>query len=210
MTLAERWALLWSELQITMPVGATADAMLARYGEPQRFYHTVQHLEECIAWFDQARSFARQPLELELALWYHDAVYDPRRNDNEEASARLAAEHLGTGGAPPRIAADVSALILWTTHAAEPPEGDAALLVDIDLAILGSTAERYAEYERQIREEYAWVPAVLFRRRRAALLERFLARPRLYVTPVLRDRLEERARANLVQSLATLRGRGRA
>ena len=207
MTLAGRWERLWSELQITKPGATTAEAMLARYREPQRFYHTVQHLEECIAWFDQARSSARRPLELELALWYHDAVYDPRRSDNEEASARLAAEHLGAAGSAPRVAADVSALILWTKHAAEPPEGDAALLVDIDLAILGATTERYAEYERQIREEYAWVPAVLFRRRRAALLEHFLARPRLYVTPMLRQRLEERARANLVQSLATLRGR---
>ncbi len=208
MTLAERWGHLWSELEISIPGGATAEAMLARYREPQRFYHTVQHLEECIAWFDQARSSARQPLELELALWYHDAVYDPRRSDNEEASARLAAEHLRIAGSPPRIGAEVSALILWTTHAAEPPEGAAALLVDIDLAILGATMERYAEYERQIREEYAWVPAVLFRRRRAALLERFLARQRVYVTPLLRDRLEERARANVVQSLAALRGGG--
>lgn len=207
MTLTERWDALWSNLKIDIPGGATAEAMFARYREPQRFYHTVQHLEECITWFDQARTLARQPVELELAIWYHDAVYDPRRNDNEEASARLAAAHLGTAGAAARIAADVSDLILWTTHASAPPEGDPALLVDIDLAILGTTAERYAEYERQIREEYAWVPAVLFRRRRAALLERFLRRPRLYVTPMMREQLEERARANLAQSLRALRGR---
>lgn len=206
MNLSARWAALWAELNLTMPDTARSPHILARYAEPQRAYHTVQHLHECLTWFDDARSLARDPPLLEMAIWYHDAVYQPRRSDNEQASADLARVQLKKAGAAAQTAEQVAALILWTTHAAEPPAGDPALLVDIDLAILGASTARYAEYERQIRHEYAWVPMFLFRRRRAALLTTFLERSRIFSTALLYDRLEQQARANLAGAIGVLRG----
>jgi predicted metal-dependent HD superfamily phosphohydrolase len=204
--LADRWEALWARTHLTIPEEARAEGMVARYEEPQRSYHTLQHLRECLTWLDATRSLAHDPDVLELAMWYHDAVYEPRRSDNEQASADLARDHLLKGGAGTGAAAIITSLILWTAHAAVPPEGDPALLVDIDLAILGAPAPRYAEYERQIREEYTWVPMFLFRKRRAALLEGFVQRRHIYATSRLRDELESQARVNLAAAIAALRG----
>jgi predicted metal-dependent HD superfamily phosphohydrolase len=205
MTLTERWSALWAALHLEMPDDAQCDRMLARYAEPHRAYHTAQHLEECLGWLDEAASTAEAPRIVELALWYHDAVYEPRRDDNEQASAELARLHLEQGGAGPQVIDDVCALIRWTEHATEPPSGDPALTVDIDLAVLGSPAPRFAEYEQQIRREYDWVPLPIFRRRRAALLEGFLDRGRIYSTPLLHDRLEQQAHANITAAIRKLR-----
>lgn len=205
MTLGERWPSLWTALQLRMPEGALADRILARYAEPHRAYHTVQHLEECLGWLDETRSAADEPSSVELAIWYHDAIYQPRRDDNEQASATLARSHLGQGGAPTELIEQVCALIRWTDHKTEPPHGDPALLVDIDLAILGAPPPRYAEYERQIRQEYDWVPLAVFRRGRAALLESFLARSRIFSTPYLYERLEQQARVNVSAAIWKLR-----
>lgn len=205
MTLAERWSALWTALHLSMPEDAHADRILGRYAEPHRAYHTVQHLEECLGWLDEARHVADRPASVELALWYHDAVYQPRRDDNEQASAGLARLHLGRGGAPAPLIEQVCALIRWTEHTAEPPPGDPALIVDIDLAVLGAPPPRYAEYERQIRQEYDWVPLPVFRRQRAALLESFLARTPIFSTPYLHERLEHQARINLAAAISKLR-----
>jgi predicted metal-dependent HD superfamily phosphohydrolase len=206
MSLAARWTGLWTSLDLAVPHAARAEFILARYAEPHRAYHTLQHLRECLDWFDRVCDLAHHPLLLEVAVWYHDAIYDPRRNDNEDASASLAREHLSTAGAPSDHAEYVASLIRWTTHAHPPPPGDPTLLVDIDLAILGADTVRYAEYERQIRQEYAWVPSPMFRRRRANLLSALLARPRLFQTPRLHDQLERRARDNVARAIGLLRG----
>ena len=202
--LASRWSDLWARLRLQIPPGAEFAALLARYREPHRAYHTEQHLRECLDWLDQLRALARDPAALELAIWYHDAIYRPRRSDNEQASADLATANLRAAGASGTLIAAVSDLIMATTHQATPPPGDAALLADIDLAILGAPAPRYAEYEAQIRAEYRWVPGFVFRSRRAALLREFLARPRLYSTPELFDHLEAQARLNLAHAIHEL------
>jgi len=202
--LARRWNDLWARLRLQIPPEAEFAVLLARYREPHRAYHTEQHLRECLEWLDRLRALARDPAALELAIWYHDAIYRPRRSDNEQASADLATADLRAAGAIDTLIAEVSALILATTHRATPPPGDTALLADIDLAILGAPAPRYAEYEAQIRAEYRWVPGFVFRSRRAALLREFLARPRLYSTPELFDRLEAQARLNLAHAIHEL------
>lgn len=196
-----RWHRAWADLDLPQPAPVVLDRLLARYREPHRAYHTVQHLEECLALLDELRDLAREPAVVELALWYHDAVYQPRRSDNEQASADLARADLEAAGAPSRLTEAVTAMILATTHQATPPPGDPEILVDIDLAILGAEPSRFAEYERQIRREYAWVPGFLFRQKRTELLEGFLARPQIYRTPMMHTRLEERARRNLATAI---------
>ena len=79
-------------------------------------------------------------------------------------------------------------------------------MIDVDLAILGTPAERFDEYERQVRDEYSWVPGFLFRRKRREILTAFLARPHVYNTERFRVRYEAVARANLARSIERLNG----
>jgi len=199
----ERWHRVWSQLGVEPRGGLLAD-VLGAYAEPQRCYHTLQHLEECFAALDPAAHLALRGAEVELAVWFHDAVYDTHAADNEQRSAAWADLELREGGAGPEAAARVGALVLATRHEAPPSDPDARLLVDVDLSILGAGEPRYTEYERQIRGEYAWVPDELFRPGRARILTRFLERPSIYSTTWFAGRLEARARRNLSRSLKRL------
>jgi predicted metal-dependent HD superfamily phosphohydrolase len=193
------WSDAWHALGVSSPDEALFNALLAAYREAHRAYHTLQHLSECLALLDEERSHAKRPAEVALALWFHDAIYDVHRHDNEERSAAWARQALLDAGAPREAAGRVHALVMATRHDAqsEKPDGDARLLVDIDLAILGAAPERFAEYERQIRIEYAHVPPAIFEPRRREILGGFLAREPLYLTASLRERLEANARRNL-------------
>jgi predicted metal-dependent HD superfamily phosphohydrolase len=203
MSREERWHAPWRGLGIAAPEGLLEE-LLGRYSEPHRAYHTLQHLDECFAALEPARHLAERLAEAELALWFHDAIYDPRAGDNEERSARWAEQALLAAGVASEISERVGALVLATRHDAVPEGRDARLLVDVDLAILGASEPRFAEYERQVRDEYAWVPDDAFRRGRARILRSFLERPSLYGTEWFSERLEARARENLRRSLLAL------
>lgn len=181
------------------------DRLLAAWSEPQRQYHTLQHLEESLWSFEAHADLARRPAEIELALWFHDAIYEVRASDNEQRSAEWAVTTLTEAGVDAEVLARVQSLVMATRHRAAPGTPDEALLVDIDLSILGAEPERFDEYEVQVRQEYAWVPGTLFRRKRRALLEDFLARPSIFWTPAFHDAFEARARENIARSLVRLR-----
>lgn len=179
----------------------------AAYGEPHRAYHGAAHVEACLRLVDdpEVRALAARPAEVEAALWFHDAVYDTRAQDNEERSARLAEEHLSRAGASPEAVRRVAAHVRATKdHAAASPDGQ--LVVDVDLSILGEAPAAFARFEDEIRREYAWVDEAAYRAGRAAVLRRFAERPELYGTSALRDRYEAQARANLAAALARLAG----
>lgn len=178
--------------------------LLARYAEPHRGYHTRQHLDECLALFGEFAHLAERPAEVEIALWFHDAIYDVHRHDNEALSADWARTALLDAGASTDTGERVAALVLATRHSVAPQTADEQLLVDVDLAILGAAPARFAEYEAQIRREYAHVPPAVFSEKRAAILAGFVARPALYGTPALRERFEAPARANLQAALNAL------
>ncbi len=194
------WRRMWAGVGATADGAAAYEEQLARYSEPWRKYHTVQHLRECLVAFESAAHLAARPAEVEAGLWFHDAVYELRRSDNEEQSARLAECVLSNAGAPREVGARVATLVLATRHTASPESIDEQLLVDIDLSILGATESRFAEYERQIREEYSFVPEVVFREKRRALLRSFIARPRIYSTQHFSGLLEQQARVNLARA----------
>lgn len=195
------WADAWRVLG-ARPDEATLRELMARYGEPHRAYHTLQHLGECLAYLSREQDGAERPAEVALALWFHDAIYDVHQHDNEARSADWARRAVLRAGLAPEVAERVHALVMATRHDAQPAGADARLLVDIDLAILGATPARFAEYERQIRIEYAHVPPPVFEPRRRAILGGFLARDPLYLTAPMRARLEASARANLGQAIA--------
>ena len=199
-TLRAQWQVTWSKLGLAPPADLL-ERLLAAWREPQRHYHTLQHLDECLALAEELRAEAQHPQDIALALWFHDAVYDVRAHDNEARSAQWALTALAGAGVDAARCRRVHDLVMATCHAAAPDTPDAALLTDIDLAILGAAPERFAEYERQIRAEYAWVPPQVYAAKRCAVLRGFLERPAVYATPILRQRLEARARSNLAGSL---------
>ncbi len=187
--------------------------LVTRYSEPVRAYHGVRHLEACFELFREVRDLAEHPAEVALALFFHDAVYDPRGHDNEAESAALAASRLAAAGVDHEVVERVCALVLATRHARVDADGgalspDRALVVDVDLSILGADTDRYSRYEADVRHEYAWVPAELFRAGRSQLLRELLEREHIFATPALRQRFEAAARRNLAAALAALEARG--
>jgi len=181
MSLEHWWQSTWSDLDLPEPDQRVLAELLARYAEPHRAYHTARHLEECAAQFNQARALAGDPGAVQLALWFHDAIYDTGSAHNEEESADWAVRVLAAAGATHQREDSVREMILATKHNAMPSSPDAALTVDIDLSILGAPATRFDEYEAQVRREYAWVREQGFRGARAKILREFLARPRIFL-----------------------------
>ena len=198
------WRRMWQALGAPAADEALYERLIACWSEGHRHYHTLQHLRECMSQFDAVRWLAERSAEIELALWFHDAFYDPTRNDNEERSADWARASVLHAGLPPDVATRVHALVMATRHEAVPEEADAKLLVDVDLAILGADPQRFDEYERQVRAEHAHVPAEQFRQGRRRILSGFLARQRIYGTGYFHDTLEERARENLRRAIGRL------
>ncbi|MEX3769344.1 hypothetical protein ABFW14_20800, partial [Mycolicibacterium fortuitum] len=70
--------------------------LLARWSEPHRKHHNVAHLREVLDAIgilaDGGLQFDREAVE--LAAWFHDAVYEIGRDDNEDRSAALARQLL--------------------------------------------------------------------------------------------------------------------
>ena len=196
-TFLTSWQRAWTGIGAVGEGGTLFAQLMAAYAEPQRHYHTQQHLGECLSAFDAARALAERPDEVELALWFHDAIYDIKGHDNEQRSADWARTALVDAGVVADIADRVHALVMATRHTAVPSGRDEQLLVDIDLSILGAERPRFDEYEQQIRKEYAYVPGFLFRRKRREILKGFLDRPAIYSTPHFHASLEAKARDNL-------------
>lgn len=190
-------------------LAARLDGLRARYAAPDRHYHGQRHIDLLLALHAELRPALSAPDAVELAIWYHDAIYDPRRTDNEAESAALLRTDL-QGLADPTLIAHAATLIL-ATHTHHVPPGlapglasDCAHFLDMDLSILGADAETFAWYDAAIRREYAHIPEPQWRQRRPAILAGFLARDRLYLTEHLHARLDARARANLRAAIGAL------
>ena len=197
--------MLWRAAGVSEGPAEWYERLTKAYAEPHRHYHTQQHIAECLTEFDEARHLASHAAAVELALWFHDAVYDPKASDNEEQSAALLKSCAAEGRMPESVAELAARLAMATKHHEVDLDSDAALMVDVDLSILGQSEERFSEYERQIRKEYRWVPRPIFGPRRAEILERFLARPSIFATEWFRTKYEEHARHNLKASIVNLR-----
>jgi len=200
----ERFVNLWHRLGGQGDASELFATLLTAYTEPQRAYHNVAHLQDCLAQFDAARGEAQHPAAVEMALWFHDAIYDPHATDNEERSAAWAIQALTNGGVAQATTARIGDLVLSTQHKVVPTDQDAALLVDVDLSILGRAPAVFDAYDRQIRNEYQWVPEPQYCIRRAQVLGKFLALPRLYQTAYFYTQYEKQARENLARAIDRL------
>lgn len=193
------------------------DALLNRIADlhrgPDRGYHGWTHPLALLDLWKDVRDGLDDPLAVRCAILLHDAVYEPRAADNEARSAALAAEMLD-GVVPPETLARTVRLIEATAKHAIPDNlpadehGDMAMFLDMDLAILAAPQAEFDAYEAGVRHEYREVPEAAFRAGRARILEGFLARDALYLSPWGRAAFEAGARANLDRSIRRLREDG--
>jgi predicted metal-dependent HD superfamily phosphohydrolase len=190
--------------------GPIFDDLAERYGESHRAYHNLNHIEECLTWLDALPGRLlddRKRREVELAPWFHDAIYEPGASNNEILSASLFRSWSGTTSSlSPRLVDCVERLVLATRFEERPTSALGEVVRDIDLSILGAAPERYRTYARGIQREYARFGTLLFRRGRVRFLKRLSRRPHLYQLPFFRDELETRTRGNLEWELTTLKG----
>ena len=182
----------------------------AFHSDPARGYHGWDHPLALLRHFESVRDSLHDPVAVEAAILFHDAIYDPKGSDNEPLSAKLAAQVLEGHVAPETLARTVRMIEATQFHALRddisPEEAhDTAIFLDLDLSILGASPEAFDAYEEGVRKEYGFVPEAAFKAGRAAILERFLARERLYMSPWGLERFEAAARRNLERSLAALK-----
>lgn len=182
----------------------TFDALIKAYGERHRHYHSTEHIDACLLNLDRCTSQIERPHEVELALWFHDAIYNPISKNNESESANWAASFLSENQATDDAIQRVQALIMATVHDAQALSNDASLLIDIDLAILGAQPQAYGAFEKAVRKEYRLVPAFIYRKKRAEILKQFLSRERIYQNEPFASQLEAQARINLTQAISNL------
>lgn len=210
MRMEKRWYDFWSK-----GLGSDRDSILAvrsglfgRYKESGRAYHNLQHIEFCLAELDRCRFLAQNMMVVEAAIWFHDAIYDTERKDNEERSAQLAEEEMKRLGSSDDFIQAVCRAIRATDHKIpvkeKPDYLDDRITCDIDLASLGQSWDVVEAHNAVIREEYKWVPIKEYCSVRAKILQSFLDRPQIYYLPEFRERYESQARENLTRSIHEL------
>jgi len=174
--------------------------LIAAYSEKQRAYHTVQHLYECLSLFASIRSELNDAHAVALALWFHDAIYDPQAKDNELKSAELFEQYMAQDLLVNTVQ-KIKRWILATQKHASTNELDLQFLLDIDLAILAATPERFMQYEQQIQQEYSWVDPEVYSIKREEVLAHFYQSEPLYQTTYFHKNFELKAKQNLKQLL---------
>lgn len=198
LALPQRWRALAGEH--ADPLG---EALIRAWDEPQRVYHNQSHLTWLLDEAERRAALIADGVFVRYAIWFHDAVYQPGRPDNETLSADWARKALARDEALAARVADV--IELTKDHAAGDADGDAALFLDMDIAILGAPWETYCAYAAGIRAEYPHVPDPAFAAGRGAFLEKQLAHARTFRTDPYEKELGETARANMLWELEEMR-----
>lgn len=205
MQLVSRWKALTQVLDQPDATIQGWQIITTHYEASGRHYHKLAHLADLYEWFDLYQTELINPFCFEMAIWFHDLIYDPTRRDNEHQSARFAAELLRKWRSAPERIARVADLILATDgHQPRNDHPDQLWFLDFDLSILGSDPARYDQYAQQIRQEYQIVPDEAYRQGRRQVIERLLTRERIYLTEAMGNELEVSARENLKRELGLL------
>jgi len=204
--MSRRWLKLMAALRIDEEAARRIFAdMVEHYNGDGRYYHVLNHVGELLDMVSEVRDLTQDYRTIQLAIWFHDVIYDPRGKDNEVKSAEYARDALQKLGFPERTVNRVSDLILKTvSHVSEKEDGDALILLDADLAPLGADEETFARQSRALRQEFGWVPEEEYRASRVRILSNFLNRERIYQTEWMYQARERKARNNLSQAIAEL------
>ena len=199
----DRWKALMNALGFE-PSMACYESLCAAYTEKHRFYHTDKHIDAMLGHFDAVAHLAERPTELELAIWFHDAIYKALSKTNELDSAVWAKEFALSNGYDQEGADRVYDLIMATLHNGVVKGGDQKLIVDIDLTILGAPNNVYDEFEQNVRKEYKRVPSFIYRRKRKELLKSFLNNDSIYHLDYFKNKYESVARDNINRAIERL------
>ena len=203
----ERFEALWGRC-IGDGAGAVFDELEALYREPHRRYHTAGHIEHCLDRLDLAAGCMDEPDAVEMALWFHDAIYDVPGQENELRSAELFAARAAGRGSE-HFRSKVHRLIMATCHLDRPPATlDESFMVDIDLSSFGLPWEEFLRDSRAVRAELPHLTDAEFHPRQRKFLESLVSRPVFCFTEFFRDRHEARARANIERLCARLEAEG--
>jgi predicted metal-dependent HD superfamily phosphohydrolase len=204
--LQKSWVGLFDRIGVELVVAYRHfDDLVQRYREPHRYYHNLEHIAEMLKVGGKLIDLASQPDAIFLAIWFHDAIYDPKAKDNEERSAGLASATLSAAGVRADLIEKTVDLIRSTAHGdSSGNDSDTQILLDADLAILAAERQRYERYAGDIRKEYMWVDDAAFCAGRVKVLEAFLNRPRIYRTRRMFEVGESMARLNLAAEIEQL------
>lgn len=204
------------DVSMILPAGQQA-ALEAAYATPPRAYHNFSHVREVLHHYDAVAVGPgwRQPVEVRLAVLYHDAIYEAGRGDNEARSADLAVEHIARWLPDAGVDADrVAELIRLTARHggftsadfAGDAADDAMQFLDCDMAILGAGPAAFDAYDRGIAAEYrGHVPAWVFKLNRRRFLKALLGRERIFLSDFFHHRLDAQARINLRRAVTEKR-----
>lgn len=200
------------DLPIVLPPELWAE-LEAAYATPPRAYHNFDHVREVLRHYGEVAAGPgwKQPVEVALAVLYHDAIYQAGRRDNEARSAELAAAHIARylPEAGIEVRRVVELIDLTARHGQIDPsqvDEEAALFLDGDMAILGAPPEAFDAYDRGIASEYrGHVPGPLFRLNRRRFLKGLLKRERIYLSEFYHLRYDAAARNNLRRAITTKR-----
>ncbi|MDH3690359.1 MAG: hypothetical protein OEU36_12850 [Gammaproteobacteria bacterium] len=206
----ERFVALWRRCMISTRQIDPSDLyqdLVTRYSEPNRRYHNCDHISHCLSQFDLARDLMDNSDAVEMAMWFHDAVYDLHAKDNELQSAELFRNN-AVDLINPEFIARVCELVLITRHVDPPGSEDEKYVVDIDLSSFGLPHAEFKRDSDAIRQEYAHIPDKEFYSNRAKFMQSLADQPTLYHTEFFRERYESTAQANLSRALTNLRKAG--
>lgn len=197
-----RWIALMDNFGIDENID-TYNMLLNSYNEKHRYYHSLTHIEATLRHLDNVVFLATHPAEIEIALWFHDAIYSPYSKSNELDSANLASEFLVQNDVPEAVVKRVYHLILATRHNVNLNSSDEKLVVDIDLTILGCSQEGYNQFESNVRKEYKWIPSFIYKRKRKEILQSFLDRNRIYNLDYFHDNFDQQAQSNIQRAISS-------
>lgn len=200
-TLQQHWLQHSLGIGIERPSMALLTQLVAAWSEPQRHFHTLRHLQECLQHLDRwGRDHPLLPA-IGMALWFHDALYDPARSDNEDRSARWATSALTELEADPAAVKMISNLVRATADRRKTRITDEqALILDADLAILGADRARFEQHERQLQLEFTHLDPAAYAALRAGYADSLLQRERIFRSATAHAQLERQARENLRRS----------
>lgn len=203
--LNQKWQQCWIDRSQQQEIDQIFQLLINAYTKPDRHYHNLNHIAQVLTTIERFGDRLQNPIAVNLAVWFHDFVYDPQASDNEFQSAKLAQELLINIGVPLATIDRTQQLILATQgHQVDISDRDKCIFLDADLAILGTDLAQYQVYQRSIRREYSWVSDPAYQAGRSQVLKDFLHRERIYYTDLLFDQLESIARFNIEQEIANL------